>query len=227
MARRLPALAVEADEPGKLLEVADVRNKHQVVAHLARPLERLRRADGGDPDRRVRLLRRTRVDRDVLPAMEPAVEGHVLLGPEAHASGDTLLIAGAAVLDRHAKRLELVGQEGPREAGVEAAIRDAVEHRQLAGVLQRVVERGHDGAGDEPDVWRALRGGAEEDDRVRAGAAVGLEMMLHDADRGEAELVGTFGQVQALREVLRADFCSGRKHGKKLIPNRMANLPRQ
>src|SRR5262249_54747579 len=110
----------------------------EVVAHLAGPLERLGCADRGHPDGRVRLLLRSRVDRDVLPVVEAPLERDVLLRPQAHTGGDALFVAGTTVFGGHAEGLELVGQEGPREAGVQAAAGDAVQHRQLAGVLQRV-----------------------------------------------------------------------------------------
>src|SRR5581483_6659045 len=75
---------------------------------------------------------------------------------------------------------------------------------------------GHDRAGHQAYVRGALRGGAQEDDRVGAGAAVGLEVVLDDADGGEAELVGALGQVQALREVLRARFLLGQERREEI-----------
>src|SRR5215217_6381892 len=103
VATRLPALAVQPDQPRELLEVADVGHEHQVVAHLAGPLERLGRADRRDPDGGVRLLLRPWVNSYVLPAVEAPLKRDVLLGPQAHAGGDALLVARTAVFGGHAE----------------------------------------------------------------------------------------------------------------------------
>ena len=84
---------------------------------------------------------------------------------------------------------ELFAQECPPEAAVQPPVRDRVEHPDLAGNLERMIEHGKHGAGQQPRFARALRGGGQEHVRVRAVAAVRLEIVLDRADLREAELV--------------------------------------
>ena len=84
-------------------------------------------------------------------------------------------------IGRNAEAAELVRQERAREPDVEPAARNAVEHRDLARELERMVEHRQHRAGDEPHRLRALRHGAEKDDRVRAVAAVAGEVVLDGA----------------------------------------------
>ena len=55
---------------------------------------------------------------------------------------------------------------------------DRVDHADLAGELERIVEHRQHRAGDEPDRARHRRGRAEEDQRVGAVAAIGMEIVL-------------------------------------------------
>src|SRR2546422_7181913 len=96
----------------------------------------------------MRLLSRARERGHILEAVELALEGDGLLGPQPRDGLDTLLEARPALVHRDAERVELVGHERASEAGVEAAAADGVEHRELAGQLQRVIEDRQHGAGD-------------------------------------------------------------------------------
>src|SRR5436853_604281 len=84
-------------------------------------------------------------------------ESDVLIGPEPYAGGDALLIAWSTVFDRNAECLELVGQEGAREASIQSAAADAIQHGQLGGVFEGVVDRWHHRSGHQPGMRRALR----------------------------------------------------------------------
>src|SRR5215208_3543256 len=79
-----------------------------------------------------------------------------------------------------------------------------------------MVEGRHHGPGHQAHVRRTLGSGAEEDDRVGTGAAVGLEVVLHDAHRRETKLVGALDQVQALREILRTRLLLGQEAWKEI-----------
>ena len=125
---------------------ADVRHDHHVVAVTPGPDERLDRRHRGDPDRRVGLLDRPGIQVDVTEAVELAVVGDAVLGPEPLDDVDALLEPGAALVHAHAEDLELLGDEGAAEAHVETAVAEVVQHRQLGGELDRVVERRDHGA---------------------------------------------------------------------------------
>src|SRR5579859_7281028 len=84
----------------------------------------------------------------------------------------------AAFIELYAEPRELMRQEGAREADVEAAVAQRVQHRQLAGELQRIVERWQHRAGDETCALGDLSGGSEEHDRVGTVAAVWMKVVL-------------------------------------------------
>src|SRR6185437_2427486 len=79
---------------------------------------------------------------------------------------------------RNAEAAEFMRQESACEADIETAARDGIEHSDLAGKLERIVERRHHRAGDEPHLLGALRDSGQKQYRVRAVAAVALEIVL-------------------------------------------------
>src|SRR5437764_2546601 len=117
---------------------------------------------------------------------------------------------------RTAEPAELVRQKGTREADIQPPAADRVEHRDLTGELQRVIERRQHRAGDEACMARPLRCRGEEHDRVGAVAAVMMEIMLDDADMAEAELVRLFGEVERFLEIGFARFLFGLHIGEEL-----------
>ncbi len=121
--------------------------------------------------------------------MEAPLHGDVLLLQEPPHLLQALVEAGAALVHAHAEAGELVRQEGAREAHVEPPVRYGVEHADLAGELERVVEGREHRARDQAGLGRALRRGREEDDGVGAVAAVGVEVVLDRAHVGVAEVV--------------------------------------
>ena len=159
----------------------------------------------------MRLLDGTRLQVHVAEAVEASLVGHAVLGPEPRDDVDAFLEARAALVHAHAEHLELLRDEGAAEAHVEAAVAEVVEHRQLGGELDGVVEGGDDRARDRPDPRRAGGDGGQEHDGIRRVAAVVEEVVLDRLDRVEAELVGALGQAQALREVLRGGVVARRE----------------
>ena len=107
-------------------------------------------------------------------------------------------------------------QEGAREADVEAAMRNGVEHGDLAGELDRVVEGRHDRAGDEPHVFGARRRRRQKHDRIGAIAAIALEIMLDRARVGVAERLGLLGDGEAFGKIIRGALVAWPEIGKKL-----------
>src|SRR5215468_6478923 len=64
-----------------------------------------------------------------------------------------------------------------------------------------MVEDRQHGARHEARAARALRGGGEEDDRIRAVAAVGMEVVLDRPHGGVAEVVAEPDQVERVAPV--------------------------
>src|SRR5262249_42935381 len=80
------------------------------------------------------------------------------------------------------------------------------QHGDLAGELQRIVEGRHHRAGDQPHLSGTRGRRRQEHDRVRAIAAIALEIMLNRARVAIAERVGLLGDGEALGEILRGVF---------------------
>ncbi len=197
-------LAIELELFRQLVVLTEVRHHHHVVAALARPHEGLGAHHRGDPERRVRPLGRARQRGDVPEAVELPLEGDVVFRPQPGEGLDPLLEARPALVHGDAEGIELVGHEGPRDADVEPAAADGVEHRELAGQLQRMIEDGQHRAGDHPHAPRPLAAGGEEETGVGAVAAVGREVVLDDLDAVVAQVVRDLGQLEHLLEVLAA-----------------------
>ena len=142
--------------------------------------------------------------------------GHVLAAQQQIGLLDPLAEPRHRLVGRTAEAAKLVRQEGAREANIEPAAGERVEHRDLAGQLQWVVEGRQHRAGDEPRLSRALRHRGEKHDRVGAVAAVVMKIMLDNADMAEAEPVGVLGEVERLLEIGFGRFLLGPDIGKEL-----------
>ena len=93
-------------------------------------------------------------------------------------------------------------QERPREADIETATGDRIDHADFAGKFQRMVEHRQHRAGDQPRPLGALRRRREKDERVRAVATVMMKIVFDGADVRIAQPIGRLAQVQALGEVV-------------------------
>ncbi len=129
---------------------------------------------------------------------------------------EPFLEARKRLVERNAEAAEFVRQEGAGEADIEPSARDCIQHADLAGELERMIENRHDGSGDEPRAPGARRGGGEEDDRVGRIAAVALEIMLDGADMGKAERVGFLGDGERFREIGARALLLGSDAGEEL-----------
>ncbi len=72
--------------------------------------------------------------------MEAPLHAHILILEQPPDLLDALLEAGPALVEGASESSELVRQKGASEAHVEAARRDRVEHADLPGQLERIVE---------------------------------------------------------------------------------------
>ncbi len=97
---------------------------------------------GGDrrPDRRVRLLHRPRPQRDIPVAVEFSLKREDLLGPRPRNDLEGLLEARARLRHRYVMH-RVFARDAAGDAGDETAIRQAVDHGQLLGQPQRLVQR--------------------------------------------------------------------------------------
>ncbi len=119
-------------------------------------------------------------------------------------------------IGRNAEAPEFMRQERARKPDIEAPARNAVEHRDLARELERMIEHRQHRAGDEAHRLRALRHGGEEDDRVRAVAAVAREIVLHGARVAEAQFVGFLHDRERFRVIVGGALVGLIDRGKKL-----------
>ena len=144
----------------------------------------------------MRLLHRARPDRDVLVRPELALVGEHVLGPGA---GDDLvgfLEARARIRQRHVVDLVLA-RDAAREARDQPAVRQAVEHRQLFGQPQRLMQRQQVAVDQELQLLGALRGRRRHQVR-RVHQPVGRAVMLVEADAVIAEPVHLLPRLEML-----------------------------
>ena len=163
--------------------------EQQVVALARRAADRLLAA-GAEPERRVRLLDRARLDDDVVELPALAVMGKAAwrrprLADHLHGFVEPL----GRLLGRDAEAGELVAAVALADAEIEAAVRQQVEGRRLLGDEDRVVPGQHDDRGAETDALGTGRQVGEQAHRGRDLAKAG-EMVLDQEDARKAELLG-------------------------------------
>src|ERR1700758_3901462 len=93
-------------------------------------------------------------------------------------------------------------QERAREADLEPAARDRIEHADLARKLERMVEDGEHGSGNEAGLLAAHRGRSQEYDWVWAVTAVGVEIVFDRTDVRVAEFVAYRDQIERLLPII-------------------------
>ena len=160
------------------------------------PLDGFGRALGRAPDRRVRLLVGAGPEIDVFEMVVLALEGErPLLGPGA--DDEVMRLVEAVMREGRvgAHRIVLAADAADHAADQPPA-RDAVDHRVLFGERQRMLAdaegRSDDGELDPRGASRQRRRG---DDR-RGHDAVGVLVVLVDAEPVEAELLAVFELVE-------------------------------
>ena len=173
---------------------AQARRDRDVVP--AGELDRFLAADDRDPDLGMRPLHRARPDRHVLVRPELALVGEHVLGPGAGDDLEGFLEAGARFGQRHVVHL-VFARNAAREAGDQPAVRQAIEHRQLFGQPQRLVQRQQIAVDQEFQPLGALRGGRRHQ-VGRIHQPIGRAMMLVEADAVIAQPVHLFPGIEML-----------------------------
>src|SRR5262249_1517472 len=126
----------------------------------------------------MRLLHRPWHKADVAKTVKFPLIGNSLLCPKPGDDVNAFFEARSALFHAHAEDVELLWDEGASKSCVEASLADVIEHRQLAGELDGMVERGYHGAGNQPDASGAGRDGRQQDDWIRTVTAVIVEVVL-------------------------------------------------
>src|SRR5215510_3432928 len=179
MAGIAPGVAVALHQLTDQIEIAGEGDDHDVVAPLSRPDKRFLGCDGCDPDWRMRLLHRPRHQADVAKPVKLALIRNPLLGPKPGDDVNAFFETRSALFHAHAEDVELLWDEGASKSSIEPAVADIIEHRQLAGELDGMVECGYHGAGDQPDASGAGRDGRQEDNRIGTMTAVVVKVVLY------------------------------------------------
>ena len=96
---------------------------------------------GRIPERRVRLLERTQLHRDVVVPVVPALEGQPLLGQPCQDDRQRLVEDRARLAIVDPEVAKLVRRDATADAQLEPTTREVVEHADLLDEPQRVVER--------------------------------------------------------------------------------------
>ena len=117
-------------------------------------------------------------------------------------------------------------QKGAGKPDIEPAAADRVQHSDLAGQLERMIEDGQHGASYQTGLARALGGRRQKNHRVRAVAAIMMEIMLDDPDMSEAEIIRLFRKSERLSEILCPSFLFRLDVGKELYPELHFRSPR-
>ncbi len=159
-------------------------------------------AAGRDPERRMRLLRRRRLDHDVVELPEFSAVREALARRERLGHHlDRFLEPRLGLLRWNAEAGELVVPVALADAEIEPAAGDQIERRRLLGQQHRIVPGQHDDGGAKPQ-----RGGAHGErglqhqgggDLVPAG-----EMVLDQEARAIAQRLGLDRVVEIVAEAL-------------------------
>ncbi len=117
-------------------------------------------------------------------------------------------------------------QKGAGKPDIEPATADRVQHSDLARQLQGMIEGGQYGTRHQTGLARALGGRRQKDHRVRAVAAIIMEIMLDDPDVSEAAIIRLFREGERLSEILCPSFLFRLDVGKELYPEFHFRSPR-
>ena len=112
--------------------------------------------------------------------------------------GDDLGHPLGPLVHGHAVHGELLGHVAGGDDEVDAAAAEVVEHDEVLGEAERVVERRDERGDDEAHVLRAGRHRREHRERARE-VAVGRAVVLGDGDAHAAQPVGPLGHVEGGR----------------------------
>ena len=168
------------------------------------------RADvgAGDPQRRMRLLQRLgdHVARGKIVVL--AVEFPAVAGEHRDDGAHRLLPAVALVAHAHAERMQFRRAGGLAHAEIDAPAREQVERRDLLGHALRLVGGELDHAMAQPDVLRALAGGAKEHLR-RGGMRVLLEEVV--LDHPGVVVAKLVGELELVERLLQQVVLAGRR----------------
>src|SRR5438477_110264 len=114
-------------------------DRHDVVALLAGAAERAL-GHARYPDRRMGLLHRARIDRDIFKIPELAGVAERFVSPDAKDYFDRFIVASAAIVELHAEHVVLARAVAHTHPELQAAARDGVGDRVVFGDVDGVTE---------------------------------------------------------------------------------------
>ena len=177
--------------------------EQQIVALLGHLADRALAA-GAHPDRRVRLLRRRRLDNDLVEGPVCAPMRERLVGcPRLEDHLETLVEARVSFLHRHAESSELVVPVAFADAEIEPAPGQQVEGSRLLRQQHGIVPGQHEHCGAQAQPARARAEPGQQVERGRDLAIAG-EVVLDDERAVEAERLGLDVVVDEIAEPLAA-----------------------
>ncbi len=177
-------------------------------------------AAGAHPDRRVRALRRRRLDHDIVERPVLAAMRERRIGsPGFDHHLEAFVEARAGLVHVDAETAKLVVAIAAADAEIEPAAREKVEGRRLLGEQHRVVPGQHDDRGAEPQ-GRGARAEPGQQVERRRNLTVAGEMVLDDKGAVKSEPLGLDIVVDEVTEPLGAvEF---RRVGARRTPRRRA-----
>ena len=181
---------------------AETGGDRQIVP--GRELDQLLAADDRHPDRRMRLLHRPRPHRDILVGPEFALIREYFLGPRPGDDVEGLFETGARLRQWHIVDLVLA-RNAAGKAGNQPPIGHAVEHRQLLGKPQRLVQRQEIAVDQQFEPLGALRRRGGQQVR-RVHQAVGRAVVLVEPHPVIPQAVELFPGLEVLGIGPRGDF---------------------
>src|SRR5579859_7641324 len=159
-------------------------------------------AAGGDPERRMRLLRRRRLDHDIVEPPETAAMGE----PAAHRPGpdhhfERLVKTRLGLLGCDLKASELAMAIAFADAEIETPPGNQIERRRLFREQYRIVPRQHHDRRAEPQS-RGAHGKRGQKHQRRRDLVPAAEMMLDRKARDEAEPLRSDIEIEIVAKAL-------------------------
>ena len=133
--------------------------------------------------------------------MKPAFVAYLLFLEKFTNHLDPFLKSGATFVERHAEPAEFMRQKSTGETHFQATLADAVEHSDLPGKLQGMIESRQNGTSNQLYPAAALRCRREECDRVWRVATVPLKIMLNDTNMMKSERICLGNKAKTLVEI--------------------------
>ena len=150
-------------------------------------------------------MQRRRHEVELVQCVEVAVMRELRRRPQALHDAHALAKARMRLLLVHAEAAVLVAECAAPEAHIEPPTAHAIQRRRILGKPYRIVQRGDEHSGAQPNALGARCDGGRQHQRRRA-EAVAREVMLRNPEAVKAKLLAEDRLLHALREQTRRLF---------------------